>query len=243
MEAHLETMFDFHTHILPNVDDGSQSVAESLAMLAELTRQGVSGVAATPHYYAHCSSPDRFFEARQDAWNRLKPNLPPETPEIRLGAEVQYFEGIHRLRELEQFRLEGTNLLLIEMPMCKWTDRMQSCILEINRQDTITVLLAHIERYMRYQNAKVLDKLQSEGVLMQASASFFIEKHRTALKLFRKGRIHLLGSDAHNMTQRAPNLGDALEIIGRDKKLLLLRELEEREGVVLYEKENDSIHV
>ena len=158
MEAHLETMFDFHTHILPNVDDGSQSVAESLAMLAELTRQGVSGVAATPHYYAHCSSPDRFFEARQDAWNRLKPNLPPETPEIRLGAEVQYFEGIHRLRELEQFRLEGTNLLLIEMPMCKWTDRMQSCILEINRQDTITVLLAHIERYMRYQNAKVLDK-------------------------------------------------------------------------------------
>ena len=78
---------------------------------------------------------------------------------------------------------------------------------------------------------------------MQASASFFIEKHRTALKLFRKGRIHLLGSDAHNMTQRAPNLGEALEIIRRDKKSLLLRELEERERVVLYEKESDSIYV
>lgn len=236
-------MFDFHTHILPNIDDGSQSIAESLAMLAELSKQGASGVAATPHYYAHCSSPDHFFEERQAAWNRLKPNIPPKSPEIRLGAEVQYFEGIYRLKELEQFRIEGTKLLLIEMPMCKWTDRMLSSILEINRHDTITVLLAHIERYKQCLNRKTLDKLQAEGILMQASTGFFIERRRTALKLLRRSRIHLLGTDTHNMTQRRPNLGEALEIIGREKRTNLLRELSNREEVVLYEKESNSIRV
>ncbi len=236
-------MFDFHTHILPGIDDGSRNIRESLAMLEELTRQGVSGIAATPHFYASRSTPQHFFTERQAAWDRLYPNLPLETPEIRLGAEIQYFEGIHRMEGLERFRLEGTRLLLIEMPICKWTTRMVSSIQEVNSRGTITVLLAHIERYLRYQNGKALEQLQKNGVLMQASTGFFIEDHRMAMKMLRKGKIQLLGTDTHNMEQRKPNFAQALKIINQKKGAQLLQELAEREGVVLNEMENVLAHL
>ena len=236
-------MFDFHTHILPGIDDGSRSVEESLAMAAELTRQGVTGIAATPHFYASRSAPEQFFAKRQAAWDRLHPNLPPDTPEIRLGAEVQYFEGIHRMEGLERFRLEGTRLLLIEMPVCRWTARMVDSIQEVNSRERITVLLAHIERYLREQNGKALEQLYIDGVLMQASTGFFIENRRLAMKMLRKGKIQLLGTDTHNMEQRKPNFAQAMEIINRKKGAQLLCELTEREEVVLNEMENDLVHL
>ena len=229
-------MFDFHTHILPGIDDGSRSVEESLEMVEELTRQGVSGIAATPHFYAACSTPENFFLKREAAWKQLEPNLPSETAEIRLGAEVQYFEGIHRMEGLERFCLEGTKLLMIEMPVCKWTSRMISSIQEINSRDTITVLLAHIERY---QNGKVMEQLQKEGVLMQASTGFFIRKRHTALRMLKNGRIHLLGTDSHNMDQRKPDFARAMEIINRKMDTQILQELAQMEVMVLDEMEKE----
>lgn len=232
-------MFDFHAHILPGMDDGSQNLAESFAMLEELTRQEADGIAATPHFYASRSSPEVFFSKRKAAWQKLKSSLPPNSLEIRLGAEVQYFEGIHRLEGLERFRLEGTRLLLVEMPLCTWTARMISSVLEINSREEIIVLLAHIERYLPYRNNRVLEQLQEHGVLMQASTGFFVEKPHTAMKLLREGKIHLLGTDSHNMCLRKPDLALASEIIKRKKGAYLLQELAEREEVVLHEMEND----
>ena len=141
-------------------------------MLKELSRQGVTGVAATPHFYAQWSSPDHFFAERQAAWERLEPNLLTNAPEIRLGAEVQYFEGIHRLKGLEKFCLEGTELLLIEMPMCMWTTRMISAILEVNSREGVRVMLAHIERYLQYRNKKALAQFLQHGIFMQVSTGF-----------------------------------------------------------------------
>lgn len=236
-------MFDFHTHILPGIDDGSRSVEESLSMLCELKRQGASGIAATPHFYAESSSPEKFFEKRQAAWNRLKPLLEPELPEIRLGAEVRYFEGISRYEGLERFCIEGTKLLLVEMPEGTWTTRMTSAIAEINRCENIIVLLAHMERYLPYGNIKNIEKLAGQGVLLQASTGFFIKKHRTAMKMLRRGWIHLLGTDSHNMNVRKPDLAPALDIITRKKGEQWLAELEQREAVVLDEKENNQSHM
>lgn len=230
-------VFDFHTHILPGIDDGSRNVAESLAMLEELARQGAWGVAATPHFYAQRSSPEQFFAKRQAAWEKLVSCLSPDAPQIRLGAEVQYFEGIHRYNALEQFCLEGTGLLLVEMPMCTWTERMVSAILEVNSHENVTVLLAHIERYIPYQNEKAWEQFLEHGVLMQASTGFFVEKRRTAMKLLRDGRIHLLGTDSHNMDSRKPDLAKAVETINRKKGAQLLLELTQREAVMLNETE------
>ncbi len=47
---------DFHTHILPGIDDGSRNVEMSLRMLAAQREQQVDEIVATPHFYA----PERF---------------------------------------------------------------------------------------------------------------------------------------------------------------------------------------
>ena len=62
-------MIDLHTHILPNVDDGSSSLEESLALLRMLASQGVTLTAATPHFYATSDTPEKFFRRREAAWN------------------------------------------------------------------------------------------------------------------------------------------------------------------------------
>ena len=62
---------DFHSHILPEIDDGSSSVEESLAMLQAERDQGIQSVVATPHFYAHHDSPERFLKRRAAARQRL----------------------------------------------------------------------------------------------------------------------------------------------------------------------------
>lgn len=200
-------MIDFHTHILPRMDDGSRNVAESIAMLTEEFRQGITDVVLTPHYYADEGSPSEFLARRSHAWQMLKPRLTEGLPRIYLGAEVQYFEGICAVDDICCLRIEGTNFLLLEMPFCRWTDRMINDVLELNDRPDIRIVLAHIERYLENQTPEVWKKLQAGGVLMQSNVSFFADwKTRLrAMRMLSKGEISFLGSDCHNMKYRKPN--------------------------------------
>jgi len=227
-------MFDFHTHILPAVDDGSGSVEESLAMIETLEKQGVSGIVATPHFYAHLITPEEFFANRANAWEQLKPHLPATAPEIRLGAEVLYFEGIRQFDRLKEFCIEGTDLLLLELPMSRWTTHLVDSVLALNTRCDITLVLAHIDRYFFFHNKKAIRQFQQHGILMQVNAEFFLFNRRLALKLLKNGDIHFIGTDTHNMDERKPDLAPALAAIPRKKRELLLAALEQREKVMLY---------
>ena len=228
-------VFDSHTHVLPGIDDGSRSVEESVAMLRALKDQGVDLVAATPHFYADRISPEKFFARRQAAWDALKDHLEPDFPEIRLGAEVRYFEGITRYDQLERFRIEGTNLLLLEMPHGPWTSRMLSAVAELNARENVTVLLAHIERFFREQKKDTWSALLELGVQMQVSAEFFTKRgsRRAAMKLLQTGRLHFLGTDCHNTTSRKPDMGDALDVIRRKSGEEVLQKLWRHEKTFL----------
>ena len=83
-------MIDWHTHILPEMDDGSQDVAESISMINMLVSQGINTVIATPHFYANDETVDSFLERRKKALELLMAELPEGPPEIKLGAEVRY---------------------------------------------------------------------------------------------------------------------------------------------------------
>ena len=109
-------MIDFHSHILPGMDDGSKSTQESLEMLDMLRAQGVDTVAATPHFYARENPPEVFLRRRAEAWNRLRPQLTADSPRVLLGAEVRYFQGISHVDRLHDLCLEGQDVLLLEMP-------------------------------------------------------------------------------------------------------------------------------
>lgn len=212
-------MIDWHSHILPEMDDGSRDTAESISMINMLRTQGVGTVIATPHFYANDESVDLFLERRKSAFERLAAELPEGSPEILLGAEVRYYQGINRMADLNALRIEGTKLLLLEMPMSSWTEYMVRELIEMSGRSSIKVVLAHVERYMALQKQSVWNRLLESGILMQVNASFFTSfvSKRKALSLLREGSVHFVGSDSHNMSSRPPRVGKAFEVI--QKKL------------------------
>ena len=208
-------MIDWHSHILPGVDDGSRNVAESISMIQALSSQGIKTVIATPHFYANDESVDSFLERRAAALELLKTQLPPEAPEILCGAEVRYYPGISHLEDLKKLRIEGSKLLLLEMNAARWTEYTLRELTELSRRSDIQIVLAHVERYLSLQRKAVWEELLDCGILMQCNASFFanwISKHK-AISLLRDGYIQFVGSDSHNMTSRPPQLGKALAAI------------------------------
>lgn len=200
-------MIDFHTHILPEMDDGSGSTAESLALLRLEREQGVEQVVLTPHFYAGQNSPSEFLTRRQKSWQRLQSELTEGLPRLALGAEVQYFEGICSTEDLAKLRIEGTDLLLLEMPFSPWPERVAADVLTLQQRQGFQVVLAHIERYLTWQPETLWQQLREQGVWMQANVSFFSrwQTRRRALRMLERGEIQLLGSDCHNLKERAPN--------------------------------------
>lgn len=215
-------MIDIHSHILPGMDDGSRDEAESLAMLENLAAQEVSAVIATPHFYAEENSPAEFLRRRAEAEERLNAVWHSGLPEVRLGAEVCCFEGMSHTEDLEKLCIEDTKILLLEMPFQTWSSRLVQEVVKLRRDRGLTIVLAHIERYLPEQGED-LEYLQSVGILTQCNASFFLRwrTRRKALRMLDQGKIQFLGSDCHNMTSRPPRLGEALAAIGGARQQIL----------------------
>lgn len=208
-------MIDWHSHILPGIDDGSKNVDESILMLEHLSRQGITTVIATPHFYADNNSVEDFLELRAKSLKRLSERMNNDYPQILLGAEVCYYPGIAKLADLKKLCIEGTDILLLEMPLSKWTEYTVNEVIELSNSGDFTVVLAHIERYIKFQSKATLKKLHDNEILMQMNASF-VNSFRTRKKAFgfiRNGVVRFLGSDCHNMTTRPPRIGGAYNFI------------------------------
>lgn len=210
-------MIDLHSHILPGVDDGSRDISMTAQMLSEMKRQGTQAVVATPHFYPSHDQPDAFLERRARAMQALAA-IQEDHPRVIPGAEVAFFDGISRSVIPELLRIENTELLLIEMPFTPWTERAIRELCDFKMQTGITPVLAHVNRYLKTNQLPAYrELLLDSGVLFQCNAEAFL-RFRTrgwALRELRSGGIHFLGSDAHNLTSRAPNLARAAQVITR----------------------------
>lgn len=209
-------MIDFHSHILPGVDDGSKNVEMSLEMLRASAAQGVTDICLTPHFYAEQNTPEKFLEKRSRAAEELFSHLEGGLPRIHLGAEVKYFEGICQCEDLELLKLQGTNIILIEMPFMNWTDRIWRDIEEISSYPNTKVMLAHLERYLQFNAEKYLTKPVMRDILIQSNAENFTSgffQRRKAMKMLREGIIDVIGSDCHNLSSRPQNIAEARKAI------------------------------
>jgi len=232
-------MLDIHTHILPSIDDGSKDAARSCTMLAAEAKQGIGTVVCTPHFYADRESPERFLLRRAESAEKLAAALDGNrrVPEILLGAEVAYFPGISRADDIDALCIGNTGCMLIEMPFCKWDDTMLEEIGFLRDCMGIQPILAHVERYLRFQPAGMLRQLCEDGIWIQANASFFLEWKTAwrAMRMLKKGHIHFIGSDCHDMKRRPPNMGAAMEKIERKLGKSARQHLEYMEKLLLEE--------
>ena len=211
----MQMVTDFHSHILPGIDDGSRSVEESIAMLRIEAEQGIRHVVATPHFYPQYQTPEAFLEKRDHAVAILREEMQKHEglPQLSVGAEVYFFHGISQSECLKELTIAQKSCILLEMPEYSWSDSMFREIADIYSRQGITPIIAHVDRYRRYfRSSKIPQRLQAMPVLVQANAEFFLNRATVgkACRMLRGGQIHLLGSDCHNLTSRTPNLADAV---------------------------------
>lgn len=222
-------MIDFHTHILPGIDDGSRDIDMTEKMLRMEQAMGVSHIYATPHFYAHRRSVESFLERRNRALAKTRELLVknPELPKVTAGAEVYYFTGIGRAKHVEDLCVEGTNMLLLELPFTQWHSDIVKDISELMDRRGLRIILAHVERYELFQKDRyVWDRILNMPLSIQLNCEDIIDsgalfrrnpRHKTCLELLAEHHNIIIGSDCHNLTDRKPNLAEARGVL--EKKI------------------------
>lgn len=226
---------DVHSHILPAMDDGSRNVEISLKMLEMSAAQGVELICATPHFYASRNRVDEFLSRREASYESLQKALSERNaekyiedsqefakeywgqyPKILLGAEVAFFQGISRAERITDLCLQGTNLLLLEMPFSAWNDSVLQEVADLMSKRGLRVIIAHLERFLKLPgNKPYVKKLLNLPVLVQINAESLTDwkSRRMVLKLYRTGQAQLLGSDCHGVNHRVPNLDEGRRVL------------------------------
>ncbi len=229
---------DFHTHILPCVDDGSSSLSQTVDMLRAEFQMGIETIVATPHFYADIDTPENFLQRRQRAFENINEAISntDELPRIILGAEVLYFDGIENWDILPSLAIEGTRYILIEMPSAPFSKKSLDTLSVFKEKTGYTPIIAHLDRYITlFRTFNLPEILSQMDVLVQVNASCFLKFPDSvlAIKLLKNNKIHLLGSDCHNLTTRQPNLDKAQKVIIQKAGEQTLNRLVEFQNLVL----------
>lgn len=223
----MEALIDLHSHVLPAMDDGSDSVETSLALLRELSGQGMTTVCATSHYYRKRESIEQYIARRIQAFRTLSEHWSGDLPRLLPGAEVAFFPGMGEKENLSQLCLGGTNTLLVEMPFTQWPAAVWEETMHLALDRDFQVVLAHPERYAQ-ENIQPLRKLAQAGVGFQVNADTLLHRstRSTGLALLEMTQYPALGSDCHNLTSRPPRMAQARELLRKRKGDGFLRELD-----------------
>lgn len=232
-------MFDIHSHILPAIDDGAKDLDESLELLKMMKDDGISCVLATPHFYPQDTDLSEFLKESRLAFKKLKQKIEnTDLPQIFLGCEMLYFDGLGNSESLGKLCLNGSNFLLLELTDYSINDRLFENLENLIKQSGIIPIIAHIERYCKAKNYKKLINFVIENKIpvQLNAASFFVPIFKRPLKkLLNSTAFIVLGTDTHSVDMRPPRLTEALNFIekkyGVDCKNKLIKA-----SVLLYKK-------
>ena len=220
-------MIDFHTHILPNIDDGSRSIDETFNLIKEAKNVGFEGIISTSHYMENYYETDK---PEREVWiNAIYENLQAKNIDIRLylGNEIYISENLIELLEKgKASTINDTSYVLFEMPLNEEPMNLYDIVYQMIQYKLVPIL-AHPERYSYIQKEPdlVYDLVQ-KGVLMQANYGSIIgqygEKAQIIVKkLLENNLIHFLGSDVHRQNTIYPKIPECLSeinsIIGEEK--------------------------
>lgn len=213
-------MIDFHTHILPEIDDGARSVRRSLEMYEYQKNSGVDALVATPHFYPGNMTVESFLQRRNNAYERVL--AAAEEKEISLiptylGAEAALAPGFSRIDGIEKLCIGNSKYILTEMPHDGWNSVwVQREIYSVSANRGLIPIIAHIDRYiLTKSDFKTLDSFFDPNVCFQINADcyFSFSSRRRAKKFAKMDAIQFVGSDCHNMSDRAPALAKCVQIM------------------------------
>lgn len=202
-------MIDFHSHILPYLDDGSKSLDMSIEMLKLSVDEGVEQICATPHFIMG------EFEIEKDKYDEKFDNITNICKvnnieiDILRGLELYIHPDLPKLyKEGLIWGINGSRYLLIELPMRQFPIYTEEVFYELRLLGAVPIL-AHPERNIRILNDEsLLLNLIEQGVLAQITSGslrgiYGKDIKNFSEKLVKKNMVHVVGSDAHNNSVRS----------------------------------------
>lgn len=191
----IDLTLDYHAHVLPGCDHGSDSVETARKQLAMAAAARVRTVCATPHFYPHKESIPSFLQRREASARLLRENLTADAPQLQLGAEVLICDGMERLDGLPRLCRSETNELLLEMPFYQWPEAIWDTLYALCERRDIKIVLAHAERYP----PEAIEQLIRDNVALQLNSECLTRPlHRKRyLTWIKNGSVKYLGSDIH----------------------------------------------
>ena len=192
-------MIDFHSHILPQTDDGSISIEETINILKEAKQVGFTKVISTSHYL------EGYYESNQKERNELLEKIKQENVEVELylGSEIYISENmIEFLKDKKASSINDSRYVLFELPMGNETMLAKEMIYRLIENNYVPVI-AHPERYSYVQdNPEYVEELLQMGAMFQANYGSIIglygkKAEKTVKKLLKENLIQFLGSDVH----------------------------------------------
>ncbi len=220
-------MIDFHTHILPNIDDGSRSIDETFNLIKEAKEVGFDGIILTSHYI------ENFYETdvpERDVWVKaISENLGAKgiDTDLYLANEIYISENMMGLLEQQKAStINNSCYVLFELPLNEEPLNLYDVIYSLQENKLIPVL-AHPERYSFVQKEpELIYDLIEKGCLMQANygsiiGQYGVKAEYIVKKFLENNMIHFLGSDVHRQNSIYPKIPFALEkikeIVGEEK--------------------------
>lgn len=194
-DCRIDLSLDYHAHILPACDHGSDGLETSLRQIAMAREAGIRTICATPHFYPHKESAESFLARRSAAAEQLTGRLPEGSPAVELGAEVLICDGIDRLDELPALCRAGTRELLLEMPFYDWPAPIWDTLFRLNELPELQIVIAHADRYP----VSDIETLIAEHIPLQLNVDCLTRplRRRRYLSWIEAGAVQYLGSDIH----------------------------------------------
>ncbi len=224
-------MIDFHTHILPNVDDGAKSTQEALELLKEAKKTGFDTVILTSHYIqnhfeVNVKDRTKLLESIKAMLKENKINM-----DLVLGNEMYFSDLINEfIKSCDACSINNTKYVLFELPFNIKPNNLYDVIYSM-LQNKFIPILAHPERYsFVWKNPNLVKDLIEKGVLIQSNFGSFIGQYGKKAqilvkKLLKNDMIHFLGTDAHRIgtiySQMPEILSKLKKYIGKEKLELL----------------------
>ena len=225
------SFIDIHCHILPGIDDGPRTMAESLEMCRVALSDGIRTIVASPHVMSPlCPSPDPDVVIA--LLMRLKEAVDFDL-DLVPGADVHADAGIFEKLEVSRnsLTINGGRYMLLEFSVFSTPTVMSGFIDKLLDEDVIPIV-THPERNPAIQeNPGLLFDLVRQGALVQVTAmsitgGFGERAKSTSFALMKNNLAHIIASDAHNSRKRPPVLSEAVavaaEIVGEKRACLMV---------------------
>jgi len=225
-------MIDLHCHLLPGIDDGPKSLADSLDMARYAADAGITKIVTTPHI-----TPGRYdnsLDTIKPVFENLKAAIEKNgiSIEISYAAEIRFDPVIIDMVNSDTIPVlgeyEGERLILLEFPHTHIPPGSEELIQWLADQG-IRVLIAHPERNHSVQkNIEKITPLIKIGCLLQITGGsltgvFNDAARACSVELLKLGWVSIIASDAHNLHARCPELRsaqqEAAKIVGDEVSL------------------------